>query len=148
MSDPCDAYQVLMSGYLDGELDEVSEKELEEHTLQCSACRREFESMKRLVQGTTRALVIEEPPAEVWDAFLDSVYNRMERKIGWVLLCFGAFAVAGVALWEFIYYPWAPLLVKFMFAVPAGGASVLFVSVLRQRLRILRTDRYTREVHR
>jgi hypothetical protein len=148
MSDSCDAYEVLISGYLDGELDEASRRELESHIAGCSVCRRELDAMKRLVQGTSKALVFEDPPEEVWDIFLDNVYNRMERKAGWLIFSFGALAVAAFVIWEFFYEPWAIWPVKLLLAVPFVGMAILFISVLRQRLRIARNDRYSREINR
>ncbi len=83
---------------------------------------------------------------EIWDAFLDNVYNRVERRLGWTLLLVGLVIVAGVLLYEAIVLPWATPAFKALFAVPLAGLFMLFISVLRQRLHVARSDRYSRDV--
>lgn len=148
MSKACDEYEVMISGYLDGELDAAAQRTLEEHLRACSSCRREFESMKRLVVGTGETFRMVEPPEVLWDTFLDEVYNRLERKTGWLLLIIGMVALAIYGVILFVSEPWATPLVKALMIIPSAGLIVLFLSVLRQRLRAARNDRYSREVHR
>ena len=93
MSGPCEEYEILITGYLDGELDRDSQDKLEAHMQACSVCKREYESMKGLVVGTDAIFSVEEPPEEVWDTFLDEVYNRTERQTGWLFLIVGAIAL-------------------------------------------------------
>ena len=144
----CDKYREQISAYLDGELDAEGRGQLEPHVLGCAACRREYETMKRLVIGTTAALAVEEPSDEIWDDFLDGVYNRLERKSGWIILIVGVVALAIFGAYHFVTEPWGSALEKVLFAAPVVGLVVLFVSVLRQRLVAARTDRYSREVYR
>ncbi len=144
----CEEYQILISGFLDGELDMEAQKKLEAHTKICSKCSKELDAMRCLVTGTTAALRIEEPPPEAWDNFLDNIYNRLERKTGWLVLLIGAIMLSCYGLTLFIVEPWGSYKLKFLLALPFIGLGVLFVSVLRQRIRIAKTDRYSREVHR
>ncbi len=102
--------------------------------------------MKRLVVGTAAALAPDDPPEEVWDTFLDRVYNRLERKTGWVVFVVGALALTVFGIVLFVTQPWASALTKLLLAVPVVGLAILFVSVLRQRLEVAKTDRYTKEV--
>ena len=60
MNEACEEYHILISGCLDGELDESARLKLEEHTQGCAACRRELDAMKCLVVGTSAALSFEE----------------------------------------------------------------------------------------
>lgn len=48
----------------------------------------------------------------------------------------------------FALAPWASLGVKVLAALPLGGLLILFGSVLRERLFISKTDRYSRDVKR
>lgn len=144
----CAVYQEWISGYLDGELDAESRRELESHILGCAVCRREYESMKRLVIGTSAAFAIEDPPGEVWDTFLDGVYNRLERKTGWVILLSGTAVLLLYAIFLFFTEPWGSMISKILVAAPVVGLIMLFISVLRQRLRTAKTDRYSKEVYR
>jgi len=148
MKERCEEYQVLISGYLDGELDKDGERRLEAHIQQCSVCRREYSAMKRLVIGTAAAFFVDPPPEEVWDTFLDRVYNRLERKFGWVVFILGAVALTVFGLILFITEPWGSALIKLLIAAPVIGLVILFISVLRQRLSVAKTDRYSRDVQR
>lgn len=148
MASPCEENEVLISGYLDGELGEEETRQLEAHLKECSVCRREYHAMKQLVMGTTRALQMAPPPKEMWDTFLDGVYNRLERKTGWVLLILGSAALSLYGIYVFYSDPWGSALIKMLITVPCAGLAVLFISVLRQRLRIARTDRYSKEIER
>jgi anti-sigma factor RsiW len=145
MREACEQYQVLITGYLDGELAPDDKSRLEEHVRLCDDCRREYDSLKRLVVGTTHALAADDPPGEVWDTFLDGVYNRMERRFGWALFAGGLIALIAYGSFLFFTQHWVSAL---LFTVPAVGLGLLFLSVLRQRLRAAVNDRYTKEVYR
>ncbi len=110
--------------------------------------RREVESMKALTLGTAAALCAEAPPAEVWDTYLDSVYNRLERRTGWLVFIAGVVLLSVYGLVLFVAVPWANPLTKLLISVPVIGLFILFVSVLRQRLAVAKTDRYSKEVQR
>jgi len=143
-----DEQQILISGYLDGELDAEQRRQLERLLSEDVAFRREFEDMKSVVAGTTAALQPDQPPDEVWDGFLDGVYNRLERKTGWLAFIAGFVLLVPYAVYAFVVYDWGPALVKLGVAAVVVGLALLFISVLRQRLKVARTDRYSREVHR
>ncbi len=146
MTQPCERYQVLISGYLDGELSSEDRSDLEAHLDACTACRRECDAMQRLAVGTAAAFAREAPPEDVWDGFVNGVYNRLERRSGWLALTAGALLLPVYGIYHFLAGEWANALVKVLIAAPIIGLGILFVSVLRQRLRAARTDRYSREV--
>ena len=143
----CEEYQILITGYIDGELGEEELRRLEEHVEGCSACERELGHVQRLAVGTAASCVIHEPPEEVWDTFLDDVYNRAERKTGWVLVILGTIALTAFGLTLFIQADDISLLTKLLLSVPVIGLVVLFISVLRQRMSVASTDRYSKEVY-
>ncbi len=143
----CEAIHVLMSAYLDDELDDAERQRVERHIAACDACRAEFDAMEDVVQRAS-AMTVAEPPDEVWDRFLDNVYNRLERRVGWTIFILGCVAVLAFGSYHYIVDPWAPATVKTLVATPTVGVAVLFVSVLRQRLSVLRSDRYSRDVKR
>lgn len=146
-NESCETYQPLMSGYLDGELGVEDRATLEAHLDECPNCREEFEQMKKLVAaaGTIR---MEDPPDEVWDTFLDNVYNRVERRFGWLLTILGVAVLTLYGIYLFVTNPWGSAMEKFLVATPIVGLALVFVSVLRQRLRVAKMDRYTKEVNR
>ena len=145
MREQTDEHEALISGYLDGELDAAEKAKVERLLEEDDAFRREFQYMKQLVTATSQ-LGIESPPEEVWDTFLDGVYNRVERQTGWVLLISGVAILALIALYWFVAADWGSPLLKMVLGGAAAGLFILFVSVLRQRLRVARTDRYNKEV--
>lgn len=148
MSRSDEEYRVLISGYLDNELEPELRVELENHLEECPRCQRELDSMRRLFWGTSAAFAAGSLPQETWDEFLDNVYNRLERKTGWVVFVFGALALALFGGYVFVMEPWTSALIKVLVAAPVAGLAILFVSVLRQRLENLKTDRYSKEIHR
>lgn len=79
----------LISSYHDGELNEEQKKTVEEHLAQCPECRREFQEMGKLEEVMSQ-MELRKPPKEVWQLYWASVYNRLERRIGWILLSIGA----------------------------------------------------------
>lgn len=141
-------YEVLISGYLDGELTPEQAARLEQILAEIPACRSDFETMKQLIAGTNRALCPSDPPDEVWDTFLDNVYNRAERRFGWMVFIAGTLALTAYGIYLYFSEPWTSGAVKLLIAVPVLGLVMLFISVLRQRLRAAKHDRYSREVHR
>ena len=146
MAEPPEDFEPLISGYLDGELDTEQRAAFEARVQQDPALRRELEAMKRLYVGTAALCAVDEPPPEVWDRFLDGVYNRLERKTGWVVLLAGLALLLAYGVYAFVTTAWLTALIKVLIAIPVAGMAILFLSVLRQRIRAARTDRYTREV--
>ena len=147
MDDDCRACRDLISGYLDGELTREEQAKVERCLEESEAFRKEFERMKRLVNATSD-LAVEMPPEEVWDTFLDGVYNRMERQTGWIIFIIGVIGLAAFGIYVFVMEPWADALIKLLIATPVAGLLVLFISVLRQRLFVAKTDRYSKEIQR
>ncbi|HIJ66508.1 MAG TPA: hypothetical protein HPP77_11225 [Candidatus Hydrogenedentes bacterium] len=147
MNEQHESVRDLISGYLDGELGPDDRAKVERHLAEDPAFREEFEKMKRLISAASRVR-FEFPPEEVWDTFLEGVYNRIERRTGWLVFIIGAIALAGYGVFVFIRDPWGPALIKLLIAAPVVGLVILFVSVLRQRLIAAKTDRYSKEVHR
>jgi hypothetical protein len=149
MNDAREEYEVLLSAYLDGELDEVETARVEDLIASSPAVRREYQALQRLVVGTNDVFANrDEPPEAVWDDFLDNVYNRLERKTGWVIFIIGATLLTLYGAYAFVTQPFASAMLKMIIVLPLAGLAVVFWSVLRNRLHTIKTDRYTREVHR
>ncbi len=147
MDNPCDKIRDLMSGYLDNELDKTDTEHMETHLEQCESCRNDFEEMTLLVSAS-QTLSVELPPDEVWDQFILNVYNRTERQTGWFAFITGVFALLSWGIVEMIILDWADPIVKGATGIALVGVTILFVSVLRQRLAIRKSDRYSADIHR
>ena len=147
MDDACAAMHELMSGYLDDELDDADTARFEEHLKFCAECRQELNEMTEVISAAS-GLSVEAPPEEVWDEFLDKVYNRIERKTGWYLFILGAVMAVGWAVYFLFLTDILPFNAKLTVVVILVGLALLFFSVMRQRLHHRKTDRYSRDVHR
>ena len=91
------------------------------------------------------------PPEEQWDHYWRSVYNRIERGIGWTLASVGAAVLIGYGLWHAIQGLLAdtgmPEILKLAIFALLAGAAVLLISTIREKLFTYRNDRY-KEVER
>ena len=147
MDDTKAEMRTLMSGYLDGELDADEEARFQRYVEENPDFRRELDEMETLISAASE-MKAETLPDDVWDTFLDNVYHRLERRTGWTLLILGVAALAGLGVYWFAVAPWASLEMKILAALPVGGLFILFGSVLRERLFMLKTDKYSRDVKR
>ena len=143
----CHTIEPKLSGYVDNELTSGERRNVEAHVENCGQCRKVLEEMEQLT-AVTAPLRIAEPPEEVWENFLDNVYNRLERRTGWVFFVFGVIVLTAFAVYHYVADPWTSPFNKTLLAVPIGGLALLFVSVWRQRIFVAKTDRYTRDVKR
>ena len=135
----------LISSYYDGELQEEKKRTLKKHLKECLECRKEFEEMGKLEEVMSK-MELKKPPKEVWQIYWTSIYNRLERRIGWILFSIGAIiliffggykAVEGI-----IHDPATPLLLKLGILTAMAGIVVLLVSLLRERLFVRKRERY------
>jgi len=135
----------LISSYHDGELNNEDKQVVEEHLKQCSECRHEFEEMGKFEEVMGK-MQFKEPQKEMWEVYWSAVYNRLERRIGWILLSIGGMillffggykAVEGI-----IQDSSTPLLLKVGILTALGGVVVLLVSLLREQLFVHKRERY------
>lgn len=82
-----------------------------------------------------------------YDAALDSywggVYNRLEQKIGWVLIIAGTCILSGFGLTQLLLESDVPLWMRIGVGSLAAGTLVMLVSVIRWRLVTGKKDKYT-----
>jgi hypothetical protein len=82
----------------------------------------------------------------VWEIYWTSVYNRLERRIGWILLSLGVmillFFGGYKAIEGIIQDPTTPLILKVGILVLLGGLVVLLVSIIRERIFVRKRERY------
>jgi predicted anti-sigma-YlaC factor YlaD len=135
----------LISSYLDGELDEDQRRLVEEHIEECPECRREHGEMAKF-EEVMRKMTLKQPPKEAWEVYSESVYNRVERGIGWILLSIGAMIILFFGGYQFvkgfIQDPSIPLIVKAGILLGLGGVVILLVSVVRERVFVSKRERY------
>jgi predicted anti-sigma-YlaC factor YlaD len=146
----CQDYKEIIMGYLDNELESDQSKDLEKHLAGCPQCSKELQELRKLKEITERVTFVE-PEDRLWQEYWGSIYNRVERGIGWIV-----FSVAGIllviyggfkAIEELIKDPSVGLMLKAALLALIAGMAVLFVSVLRERVYFWKKDRY-RDVRR
>lgn len=142
--------EALLSGYLDDELTSDERESLERALAADPDLAGELERMRALKE-VTGSMRLKEFPDEVWDAYVTGTYNRMERRVGWLLLSLGAAVLFAAGLYELALAllresadPWW---VRVAVGACVAGPALLFVSVLRERLFVLKRDPY-KEVER
>ncbi len=142
-----DAYKHLLMGYLDSELTELEACRVEQHLRECPDCRRELEDFRKLKEVTQNMRVLT-PDAKSWEEYWSHVYNRLERRIGWIFLSVGAIMIASYGLYDlvavFLLRSNVPLLVRIGIAALVIGFCTLLISVLRERIFMARMDKYER----
>lgn len=135
----------LLMGYLDGELDEDDERAIEARLREDPELRRDEREFRRLKQLTDGIEFLEPTEAE-WRQHWSVVYNRLERGIGWFLLSVGSLILLLTGAWhlmnDFLLDPEQPLLLRLGVGTAAAGGIFLGVSVVRERIRVYRYDRY------
>ncbi len=147
----CDELRPLISAYADGELDGADRDRVRRHLDECDACRREYDATVELKEELDMIRFTEPTDAEL-DRYWKSVYNRLERGVGWAmfslgtvaLLCYGGFRLVEAVIRD----PQLAWWVKGGVVAAVFGLAILLVSVARERLAVRKADRYSREVQR
>ncbi len=143
--------EALLTGYVDQALTQSDEQRVRVHLEQCPKCRTQVRDMKQL-RETTMGSTFETPRDDQWSEAPRTGASWTFSRIGWMLVILWAVGVAGYALWEVWIRPtlWAgsldePLGRKLAVFSGVLGFGLLFASVLLDRLKSFKTDRY-REV--
>jgi predicted anti-sigma-YlaC factor YlaD len=135
----------LISSYFDGELDKDQKKLVNDHIRQCLECRQEFEEMGKFEEVMGK-MELKQPSKEVWKVYWTSVYNRLERSIGWIFLSIGAMILlffGGYKIVEGIIQDAStPLFLKIGILAFMTGIVVLLVSLAREQLFTRKRERY------
>ena len=132
--------EMLLTGYVDGELTQADSQRVRLHLEECRRCRSLVEDLSA-IREAARTTPFRTPTDEEWSERPRSVGSRWLRWAGWMMVTVWILGVGTLAVWGFLEDagPWyEKLLVIFL----AGGAALLLVSVLLDRLKSLETDRY------
>lgn len=142
-----DQIRELLAGYVDNELSEEEKAAVDRALAEDAELRAELEEFRNLKTVTGMAQYAD-LPLEVWETYWQSLYRKIERGFGWILLSLGAILLLGFGLYhafEQMYLdPELPLWVKIGVTGVAGGSVVLLVSYGRQRYFAHKRDRYRR----
>lgn len=140
----------LMMADLDGELAAGEREELDRLMAADPGLRSEWKRFRRLKE-VTDSMALRSAPREIWEDYWGSVYSRVERGIGWLLLSAGAIVLLSYGAWRGVRHLLAdaalPWFVKAALLALSLGGVVLLVSVAREKLFIGARQRY-RDVER
>ncbi|MGB2907736.1 MAG: zf-HC2 domain-containing protein [Candidatus Aminicenantaceae bacterium] len=135
----------LIASYHEDVLDSRQKGQVEEHIRTCPECQKEFEETRKFEEVMGK-MVLKKLPKETWEVYSTSVYNRLERGIGWIFMSIGAMILlffGGYLMVEAIIQdPEIPLLLKVGILAVMAGAAVLLVSFGRERLFVDKRERY------
>ena len=134
----------LLSGYLDGALTQQEEQRVRLHLERSPEARALLDQLAAL-RGASRTTAFAPVEDRQWSEAARTPASAAARRLGFALLAVWVLVAVGIWLYEAsrqsTSMTWweATLLVT-----GVGGALLLFVSVLADRLRDLRVDRYRR----
>lgn len=135
----------LLMGALDGELSPAEQREFERSLEVDRELRAEWDRLRR-VKEVTDTMKMQKPPGEVWDSYWEGVYRRTERGLAWILVSVGAIVLVswGLVHWvqDVLADTTVPPLIRWASVALVIGLVILFVSVLREKLHMRRSDPY------
>jgi anti-sigma factor RsiW len=134
--------EALLSGYVDGALTQADEQRVRVHVEDCEACRRQVEGMQQ-VREVTMSSQFKVPADDQWSEAPRGAASWLAFGLGWTFLIVWVSIVGGFALWQF-WTSDGPIGAKLLAFAPASGIALLFLSVLIDRLKAMRTDPYRR----
>ncbi len=135
----------MLSGYLDRALPQAETRKIRIHLEDCEGCRSLYNELKML-RDAARDTSFREPEENAWPELPKTRFGFLSRSFGWTLVVSWLIVVTAYALWHFFAETGDPLEIFLVLGLP-GGVALLFLSVLVERVRELKNDRY-RGVHR
>jgi anti-sigma factor RsiW len=132
----------LLSGYLDGALTQQEEQQVRLHLERSPEARVLLEELAAL-RGASRTTPFAAVEDRQWSEAALTPASAVARRLGFALLGVWALAAVAIALYQASRQSmtwWEAALV----VSGVGGALLVFFSVLADRLRDLRVDRYRR----
>ena len=131
--------------YVDGELDEQARLELEARLVHEEPLRREVAELQRL-EVLSRRMAPPELVELEWQRLEKEPLQRGLSLLGFLGISAGVAAACGWGLWQLVRSD-ESLGFKLIVGAVVGGFGLLFLYVLRQRLRALPYDPYTEVKH-
>jgi predicted anti-sigma-YlaC factor YlaD len=143
MADKCPTSfdQKLITGYLDGELTQAAGQKIRIHLEDCDTCRTLLEELRGIREAAMNTEFVQ-PNDDQWDERPRTPVSGGTRKLGWLLTVVWLITVSGYGLW----HVWTEVGNLFERLLVFGGITafgLLLLSVVIDRIRTARTDRYT-----
>jgi len=147
MSERCPASfdETMISGYLDGELTQAADQRVRIHVEECAHCSALLGELRTIREAAMSTQFVR-PDDEQWNERPRGGFSFATRGSGWILGVVWLVTLTGYGLWQVWQAP-DSLFEKLLIFGGGMAFALLFISVLADRIRISRTDRY-REVRR
>lgn len=137
---------IMLAGYIDGELSEEEKREFENYLKNDPDLQKELAAFSKLKE-MTGAMHYADIPEAVWDNYWTSLYKRLERGAGWILISISAILFLAIGLYylliDFFMNPEITVLIKIAVGTGILGLIVLLISAVRERLFAFKRDRYS-----
>ena len=137
---PIDFDESLISGYLDRELRQEDDQLVRIHIEDCAQCRAVFTELEKL-REVTMSTKFNEPTDIQWKEAPTGNASLATRGLGWLMTIIWLLSFTVYGLWQLWTEPQSLMMRLFIF----GGLSaftLLFVSVVFDRLRVFKNDPY------
>ncbi|MCK5004251.1 MAG: zf-HC2 domain-containing protein [Candidatus Aminicenantes bacterium] len=137
----CSVYKNLMMGLMDNELTEEESINLNKHLIRCSSCRDEY-SLLSETSAKLEGMVLKEPDDKILDKVWKSPYSRFARKAGLIMVILGWLIMMLYSAYELLFIKETDSIPGFAFVIILTGLAILFITVLRDRIKTYKTDPY------
>jgi len=120
------------------------EKEYLRECLNNPELKQELEIYNKIVE-ILNMTKYETPEDEIWNNYWSKIYNRLERQIGWILTSISGIILIFyflVSLFKNILASNIAVWLKIVIILFLLGISILLVSIIRERLYIMKKERY------
>jgi predicted anti-sigma-YlaC factor YlaD len=137
----CDEIEKLLILYIDDEISKEERDAVESHVSSCPHCKTLMDQYAKL-KKTSSEISFTKPSDEAMDGYWAQISSRLSRGGGWTLLIIGSIILLLYAIYRFTVDPGVHSFVKVTIAAIMIGIVLLFISVLIERIKDLKTDRY------
>ncbi len=141
MNMDCGRAEELLSAYLDNEISTSDLIELENHLEKCDRCRNELDQYRKLKNSSSQ-IKLADPPGDSMEHYWVNISSRLSRGFGWIFFIAGSAILFVYAFYQFAVDTTINAFFKIIIAAIVIGLAMLFISVLIERLRDMKTDRY------
>jgi hypothetical protein len=145
-----DDLKELINKYIDNKLSNKDKIQLQKIIREDEKLKnelKEFDEIKEVI-----SMLKTQDPDKDWEKYWSHLYNRLERGIGWIITSIGAILLLTFAGFQFVKElirdPELALYAKIGILALVLGIVILFVSIIRERIFISKTDKYSKEVKR
>ena len=134
--------EALISGYLDGELTQGEGQRVRLHLENCNRCKDLADDLARL-REVAMSTEFKVPDDTQWDEAPRGGFSMLFRNFGWMIVLTWTTGAIGFAVWQLATE--SENLVESLLGFSLFlGFGLVFLSVLVDRLKTRKTDRYRR----